>query len=218
MYSSRSTLFCRLFLIASAILPVSCFKDLTVNTTLYENNFQKAGLKNLEVAGWDNNTFSLVKDVRISDYNGSKVLGKLNNNQVMVAFYKLPAHTEIRVDLILNLHNNWKNDLWSMRFDDMYLLTTGFSNNPAIQQSYPGWLGNSSLLYPAGANATNTELPGVCTLVNNTRGTSQYHIVITFRHEAYTGKFICNDAGGVYNDTCQRSWSLSNLKISALRN
>ncbi|MES2003078.1 MAG: hypothetical protein V4450_01055 [Bacteroidota bacterium] len=203
---------------ASAILPVSCFKSLTTNDIVYQNNFEDSRLNNLEVSGWNNNIFGPVTDTRIFSYDGSNVLGKLNSNLVQLRLDRLPSHKAIRVDMILNIHNNWKNELWAMRVDGNYQLITGFSNDPATMQSYPNWLGNGSPLSPAGCNAMNTALPGVCSLVSNARGTSRYQIVTTIQHSASSVILICNDAGGVFNDTCQRSWSLDNLKVSVLNN
>lgn len=207
-----------LIMILFAVLPVACFKNLTVTNLVYENDFESSQLNNIEVFGWNNGLFGPVDQPRISNYNGSRVLGKLNNNQVKLNLTNLPLHQEIRVELSLLLHNTWKNDVWVMQFDGNNQLITGFSNDPAIPQSYPNWIGNGSSLSPAGANALSTYLPGICNLAANPKGSSHYQLVTTLRHSASSFTLSCNDAGGVFNDTCQRSWSIDNLKISILKN
>jgi hypothetical protein len=159
-----------------------------------------------------------VDNLRIQEYNGTSVLGKFNNNLIGLTLDNLPQHTAIRVELDLYLHNNWKNDIWKISFDGRDYILTGFSNDPAIKQSYPNWYGNGSSLSPAGSNAENTNLPGVCTLTNVSNGTSLYKFSVLVDHNINKLSLECSDSGGSANDTCYRSWSIDNLKVSVLRN
>ena len=202
--------------IITAILPVSCFKSLTVTNVVYQNNFDSYNLNTVEVYGWGPSLFELVPDVRIGSYNSNAVLGKLNNNIVKLSLNDLPTHQVLRVEFDLYIHNKWKNDLWQLAFNGSQQLITGFSNDTTIKQSYPNWLNTS--LSAAGADAQNTNLPGVCSLVSSIRGTSLYRIVKTIEHSANSFVFTCGDSGGTFNDTCTRSWSIDNLKVSVFKN
>ncbi len=201
-----------------ALLPVSCFKSLTVTNIVYENNFEAYDANTINVSGWGSAGFGPVTDKRIVNYNGNNVLGKFNNNLVELTLNNLPQHTALRVELDLYLHNKWKNDIWKITFDGSDYLLTGFSNDPTFKQSYPNWYGNGSSLSPAGANSQNTQLPGVCSLTNLPNGTSLYKILATVEHSKEKFTLYCSDAGGTANDTCTRSWSIDNLKVSVLRN
>lgn len=219
MNNSKAKIIYSLLFILVAALPIACFKSLTATNIVYENNFEEYKLKDLEVFGWYNNGgFGPVNDLRIGNYNGQNVLGKLNNNLVQVNLTNLPDHQVLRVEFNLYLHNKWNNDLWRMTFDGKEMLVTGFSNDSTIKQSYPNWIGNGSPLTAAGADAVNTNLPGVCNLINSSRGTSMYRIITTISHNGNRFVLNCNDAGGAVNDTCSRSWSLDNLKISVFKN
>lgn len=204
--------------IISAFLQVSCIKNLTITNTVYENSFDDYKLNTLEVSGWKNGIFGMVSEQRIGTYNGNTLLGKFNNNQVILNLYNLPSHQALRVELDLYLHNNWRNDLWKMSFDGNDKLLTGFSNDSSIKQSYPNWLGNGSSLSPAGNDAVNIYLPGTCSFINSARGTSLYRIITTVSHSSSSFVLSCSDAGGILNDTCQRSWSMDNLKVSVFKN
>lgn len=219
MSYANAKILCGLVCAFMAIIPVSCTKGLTTNNIVYENDFEHGSLTNIQVGGWLNNgLFGAVPDLRIREFAGSHVLGSLNSNRVELKLNNLPLHQEVRVEFVLNIHNNWQNELWAMQFDGNYQLITGFSNDPAIKQSYPNWLNNGTTLSGAGANSQTTALPGICGYSNNPRGSSRYKIVNTYQHSDPTFTLVCNDAGGTFNDTCRRSWSIDDLKISILKN
>ncbi|MFM7359159.1 MAG: hypothetical protein ACKO1T_11350 [Sediminibacterium sp.] len=195
-----------------------CVKDLTVKNVVYDNNFSNGELKGLMVSGWVNGLFGPLLQPRISTYNGKFVLGKLNNNIVRLELNELPEHDILRLEIDLNLHNNWQNDLWIMQCDGEYRLLTGFSNNPAVQQSYPNWVGNGSALTVAGTNSQQKGLPGICNNPATLLGTSNYTIVQTFKHTNNTFTLQLSDAGGNVNDTCNRSWSVGRMTVSVFHN
>jgi hypothetical protein len=207
MKYSKAKFICRILFILSAFLPVACFKSLTVSNIVYENNFEAFEFRGINVGP--------VTTGKISNYNGTAVLGKFNNELFQLNLATLPQHTIVRVEFDLYIHNKWANDLWRFTIDGAHQLITGFSNDNAIQQSYPTWLNNT--LSPAGANAQNTKLPGLCGF-NNERGTSQYRIISTIPHTNTTLLLEAGDAGSFLRDTCQRSWSIDNLKISTFKN
>ncbi|HJV18972.1 MAG TPA: hypothetical protein VJ552_03755 [Sediminibacterium sp.] len=207
-----------IYLLGTALLLGSCTKNLTHVNQVYSNDFEGSDLKGMLVTGWTTaTTFGVFTYNKIYSYNGSKVLGRLNNGKIIVNISNLPAHSIMKVEYDLYLHDGWKNDLFIMQFDGALRLLTGFSNDSAVQQSYPNWFGNGSALSPAGNHAQEIALPSPC---NNQRprGTSWYKMVHTMPHTGNQFELSCSDAGGTPNDTCVRSWSIDNLKISTMRN
>jgi hypothetical protein len=196
----------------------ACLKKLTVKNIVYENSFADGELRGLKVSGWNNGSFGTLSEPRISYYNGQYVLGKLNNNIVRLELNELPRHDILRVEIELNLHNGWKNDLWKMEMDGETKLLTGFSNDPLVKQSYPNWLGNGTPLGVAGTNAKQTGMPGICNTASTQLGSSAYTIVQTFGHSSNNFILQLSDAGGNVNDTCTRSWSLGRLTVSVFHN
>lgn len=202
----------------TALLLSSCTKNLTHVTHVYQNDFEGADLAGILVTGWTSATsFGVIPYSKIYNYNGSKVLGRMNNGKIILNVDNLPAHTVLRVEYDLYLHDDWKNNLFIMQLDGAYRLLTGFSNDSTVQQSYPNWFGNGTALSPAGNQAQEINLPSAC---NNQRprGSSWYKIVHSLPHTGDKIELSCSDAGGTPNDTCARSWSIDNLKITTLRN
>ena len=218
MTKNKSVLRYSVPLLIGISLLYSCTKSLTRINTVYFNDFENFNLNTIEVSGWLNGLFGPVSDIRITDYNGNKVLGRFNNARINLKLNNLPTHQALRVEFDLYLHDKWKNTLWKMSFDGFDQLLTGFSNDSMVKQAYPNWLGNSMPLSPAGADAFNTNLPGLCSLISSSRGTSMYKIVRSIAHSNKIFQLACSDAGGIHNDTCTRSWSMDNLKISVLKN
>ncbi len=200
------------------ILLSSCTKDLTDVTVVYENNFNNGDPKGFVTTGWLSNfAFGEFPFNKITNYKNLKMLGVFNNSRIELDVPKLPEHSIIKVEFDLYLHDGWKNDLWILNIDGHNRLLTGFSNDSNTPQSYPNWF-NSGSTFPAGNQAQEIYLPGLCSLKDNKRGTSKYKIVHSLPHSTKTVKITMSDAGGNKNDTCARSWAIDNLKISALKN
>lgn len=196
----------------------SCTKDLTDVTVVYENNFNNGDPKGIVTAGWLSNfAFGEFPYNKITNYKNLKMLGVFNNSRIELDVPKLPEHSIIKVEFDLYLHDGWKNDLWILNIDGHNRLLTGFSNDSNTPQSYPNWF-NSGSTFPAGNQAQEIYLPGLCSLKDNKRGTSKYKIVHSLPHSTKSVKITMSDAGGNKNDTCARSWAIDNLKISALKN
>jgi hypothetical protein len=200
------------------ILLTSCTKDLTDVTIVYENNFNNGDPKGIVTAGWLSDfAFGVFPFNKITNYKNLKMLGVFNNTRIELDVDKLPEHSVLKVEFDLYLHDSWKNDLWMLSIDGNNRLLTGFSNISSIQQAYPNWL-NSGPTFPAGNQAQEIYLPGLCSLKDNKTGTSKYKIVHSLLHSAKTVKITMSDAGGNKNDTCARSWAIDNLKVVALKN
>ena len=215
-------LFCRakyLFtLLLITLLFSGCFKNLTKLTTLYQNDFETFDMGPITAQGWNNGSFGPLPGVSIIKYNGSNVLGFFNNSVIDMNFKDLPKHDAINIVFDLYIHDEWKNDLWKYTIDGVDNLLTGFSNDNAIQQAYPDWLGNGSTEYPAQTDAYNNNLPGACLLSNSPHGTALYKMSITFLHNVSTFDFKCSDAGSSLGIVCNISWSIDNLKITLINN
>ena len=204
--------------LSATLLLAGCTKNLTVVNVVYDNEFSNGELGGLRVSGWNNGSFGTVPTPRVTQYNGNGILGYLNNNIARLELNELPKHDILRVEVELYVHNNWRNDLWKMECDGETRMLTGFSNDPLIQQAYPNWLGNGSTPSPAGANAQQIGLPGICNTSATQKGTSRYAIVQTFSHANNQFILQLSDAGGNVNDTCTRAWSINRLTISVFHN
>lgn len=196
----------------------ACTKDLTNVEIVYQNDFNNKDLKGLGVGGWlSTGGFGIIPYSKIYNYNNEMVLGRLNNSSVNMHFDTLPPHSVIRIEYDLYLHDTWNNNLWIMQVDGQYRMITGFSNDSAIEQAYPNWFNNGPTS-PAGNQAQEIYLPGLCSRKNQRRGTSYYRIVHSVPHDGKSLSISLSDAGDPINDTCLRSWSIDNLKIVALKN
>ncbi len=196
----------------------SCFKNLTKLTVVYQNDFENYDLKQIQVSGWLNGSFGPLTGINIMDYNGNKVLGRLNSSLIDLTLTELPTHTALTVEFDLYIHDNWRNDLWKTTFEGVDQILTGFSNDQNVQQAYPNWLGGGGQTFAPGTNAFTTNLPGACALINSQHGTSMYKMIRTVVHSDKTFQLQCSDAGQYFNDLCQRSWSMDNLKITLINN
>ncbi|OYW79671.1 MAG: hypothetical protein B7Z27_05135 [Sphingobacteriia bacterium 32-37-4] len=206
-------------LVAAILLLSACTKNLTEVTTVYENDFNDGNLKGLQIVGWISNfsTGIFPETAKLLNYQGSTMIGRLNNSRAEVKVDSLPEHDVVRVEFDLYVHETWQNDVFVMRFDDQFRLITGFSTDSTVKQAYPNWVGNGSIEYPAGNLAQEIYLPSPCGK-NVARGTNRYKMIHSMAHTQTSFKFDVSDVGGALNDTCNRSWSVDNLKITVLNN
>lgn len=205
-----------LLLLGSLIIfgQISCFKNLTTMTVVYQNNFDTYNIDGLSFFDYRGN----VTDIMITKYNNNPVLGRFNNGGFNLTVSNLPAHTAINVTFDLYIHEVWKNDLWKYSFNGANQILTGFSNDSTIQQSYPNWLGNGSPLYPARTGAFNRNLTGACLFSSAPNGTSLYKMERTFMDNETSFSLSCSDAGAFASIPCNRSWSIDNLVITLIKN
>jgi hypothetical protein len=200
----------------------SCIKDVVVNvpklTVVYENDFETYDQKGFKVYSFENGNFGQFDRVSILDFNNSKVLGRFNNGKAVLTLDTLPLHNAINIQFDLYIHDIWKNDLWKMELDNNEVLVTGFSNIENVMQSYPNWIANGSALNPPGANAFDKNLKGACRNISKSNGTSHYKMERTIIHSKPAFTFAGSDAGAFFQLNCERSWSMDNLKITAIYN
>jgi hypothetical protein len=200
----------------------SCLKDVVINipklTVVYENDFETYNQKGFKVYSFENGKFGLFDRVSILDFNNSKVLGRFNNGKAVLILDTLPLHNAINIQFDLYIHDIWKNDLWKMELENNEVLVTGFSNIENVMQSYPNWIANGSALNPPGANAFDLNLKGACRNISKANGSSHYKMERTIIHSKPTFTFAGSDAGAFFQLNCERSWSIDNIKITAIYN
>ncbi len=166
-----------------------------------------------------------VTDNRIYPFRNSQVLGPFNNTVVTLSLDSLPSHDYLQIEFDLYIQDAWAGDytppgsaipdIWNLSVNTSYIISTTFSNITASPQSFPNWYGTVPAS-PARGNAADTLLPGRCQLKDSANGTTHYKISYTVVHSANAVTFQCNDA--LQGDVCQKSWSIDNLKIYALKN
>jgi hypothetical protein len=197
-----------------------CTKNLTLKYLVYSNDFENSKLDNITIYTINGST----PEIKIEDFNGSKVLGRFNNNTIGVFLSNLPTHNAIQIEFDLNIHDKWdgnylgptgKPDIWQMTADNTPILITTFSNT-ANQQAYPNFYGTGNAS-PAKANTINQLLDGVCSLKGTVGGSSMYRIVKTVAHTGGVFGFTCNDALQPFNSLCTKSWSIDNLTVTAIK-
>jgi hypothetical protein len=204
---------------------MSCFDRLPVKHNVYFNNFESGSNEALTV--YDHN--GRVDSLKISDFNNGKVFGFFNNNRVDFELKNLPEHNTIKVEFDLLIHDKWDGnhlapggtvpDVWQMILDGQLIYLSTFSNGP-YQQSFPGnyidALSPSNPANPARSNSWRSDLPGVCALKSQANGTSLYKIELTTGHSNGSVSIACNDALQPFNSHCLKSWSIDNLRLTAI--
>jgi hypothetical protein len=208
----------KLLFIIPLILSLSCNTRVSNQTTVYNNDFEKADLTNITGGV-------------ISQYNGTAVLGQYNNGLFSLTLNNLPKHKLITISFDLYIHDTWDGnkmapdgpDIWEMLVDGNTYINTTFSNdvcavgNFCSPQSYP-------LDYPNNYNnpktgAYRTDLPGVCSMKGIIGWTSQYKITKTFTHSNSTLLLQCLDKlvqTNTPDPKCDESWSVDNINIQAI--
>jgi hypothetical protein len=210
---------CGVFFVVVLSTIFSCSKNLQQEVTVYENNFEEDKINGIHNAV-------------ISDYNGSKVLGRYSTGGFDLSIEELPSHDLIQVSFDLYIHDHWRgnsqsgikdsSDIWIMNFDGNNEKYTTFSNQKCLDsscgfQAYPGNYPFPD--NPPGANAFKTDLPGMCNSV--TGGTSKYRIVRTTYHTAPSFHLGCYAQLFAHQNSvdplCEASWSIDNLKIKVIQ-
>mgnify|MGYP003575720716 CR=1 FL=1 len=204
----------------STILSLSCTKNLQKDAVVYENSF-------------DSEKTNGIHNAVISDFNGSKVLGRYNTGGFDLNVTELPEHDLIEVSFDLYIHDNWRgnaasglkdsSDIWIMNFDGNNEKYTTFSNkmcgtDSCKFQAYPGNFPFPS--NPAGANAAKTDLPGACALAGVLGGTTKYRIKRTTYHKSATFHLGCYAQLFAHREPdpfCEASWSIDNLVIKTIK-
>lgn len=199
----------------------ACSKNVTQRTIAYFNDFENDSSYNLSVydAG------GRVDTLTIAHFNNNKVYGRFRDNAVFFRLDSLPRHNAVKIEFDLYLHDNWKGnylapgsiypDIWQMKYSNNPIILTTFSNdkNP---QSFPDNYQPTMINNPALANSWGV-FPGVCAKQNLSNGTSWYKIEYITGHSGPLDISL-QDVNFSAGDQCGKSWSIDNLKITAIYN
>lgn len=213
--------FLSLLLIISCLVS-GCFSRLPKKHVVYFNDFENDSTKYLTVHSGNGPIDSL----KVVPFNNGKVFGFFNNNRIEFEFNGLPEHNTIKIEFDLLIHDKWDGDslrpgstvpdVWQMLLDGRIIYITTFSNG-THGQSFPGnYVNATAPSNPARANAWLTDLPGVCALKSQSNGSSLYKIELTTGHRADRVRLACNDALQPFKSFCAKSWSIDNLRLTAI--
>lgn len=199
-----------------------CFKDLPVKTIVYQNDFETNDSTGFKVY----NANGIVDTPTIAQFNGSRVLGRFNNNFLYLKVKNLPEHSILKIAFDLLIHDKWDGDYiapgnslpdaWVMNLDNYPFILTTFSNG-LYRQSYPDDYTAGGFKNPPKANAWETQLPGACSLQSSATGSSMYRIEKTTSHVQDSLVITMNDVLQPPGNYCLKSWSIDNLVISVNR-
>lgn len=204
------------------IIP-GCFKDLPTKNIVYTNNFETKSQKKLTIISHS----GIVDSAKIFSFNETNIFGSFNNNRIELDIDSLPEHNVIHIEFDLYIHDEWQGnylipggsnipDAWQMAIDGFPLYITTFSNS-IYRQAFPDNYTPGQTANPARSNSWNTSLPGICLLKQSTNGSSLYKIDIRTAHTAGKVKLACNDVLQPFNSFCNKSWSMDNIKITAIQ-
>jgi hypothetical protein len=186
---------------------------------VYENGFEDTSNSNFKIYG---NT-GLTDSLKRTTFNQSTVFGRFNTNYVVFKKDTLPEHNALRIEFDLYIHDKWDGnflpagytypDIWQMTIDNSPVILTSFSNG-TYKQSYPDNYQTNMINNPPLSNSWGL-LPGVCSLSNNAKGTSHYKIDYTTSHFGPL-QLALSDNPNPINSLCLKSWSIDNLRITAI--
>jgi len=211
----------RLIYILLAIFLCSCAKTVEDEVEIYNNDFKT-------------NNLADISNGRISDFNGSKVLGNYNNGGFTLTINDLPKHNIVDISFDLFIHDNWEGnqqiqnqtagpDIWKLVVGTKTYIYTTFSNigcqpgNFCPPQSYPSDYPNNNNNPKSGASTIN--LPGFCSQASSATGTTLYKIHRSISHSEETLVIHCLDElkqKNVADPKCDESWSIDNIKVSVV--
>ncbi|MGV3684512.1 MAG: hypothetical protein ACO1NS_02725 [Daejeonella sp.] len=174
---------------------------------------------------------------KIEQYNGTGVLGRYSDGGFNVQVQGMPPHDMLKISFDLYIHDTWDGnqsapagrDIWMMNVDGGSVIYATFANGGCTDctQSYPDqqpvFFNNTFnfALNKPNSNAIKTDLPGACKLKDVNGGTSMYRIQRTFHHTASTLELGCFgqlEDPDTANKNCNESWSVDNMRITAIEN
>lgn len=197
----------------------ACFKDLPDKVIIYQNDFEKDSLHHFAIYG----TSGLTDSVKITSFNQSKVLGRFNSNYILLQLDSIPEHNAIKIEFDLYMHDKWDGDyvppgavypdIWQMVINNFQVYLTTFSNG-TYNQSFPNNFSGTGANNKPLSNSWGT-MKGVCANAGNSNGTSHYKIEYTTAHKGPL-QLAINDVPNPVNSLCLKSWSIDNLRITAI--
>lgn len=197
----------------------SCFKDLPDKSIIYENDFEKETDHLFAIYG----TSGLLDSTKITTFNNSKVLGRFNSNYILLQIDTIVQHNAIKIEFDLYMHDKWDGDhvppgatypdIWQMVINNFQVYLTTFSNG-SFNQSFPANYSGTGANNKPRSNSWGT-INGVCAEAGKIDGTTHYKIEYTTSHQGPL-QLAINDIPNPVNSLCLKSWSLDNLRITAI--
>jgi hypothetical protein len=197
----------------------SCKKNITQRERIYFEDAED-GIAN-SISAYSGSGAQYGNMVR--PFAGSNVIGNFNNTVMNLQLENLPSHNMVYVSFDLYTHDRWEGnrvglpgivDVWNVRINEEFQLSTTFSNIRSQPQSYPEWIGDSKNI--SRGNAIDTLLPGNCLWEAEKNGTSKYKIAFSRPHS--TSNFILSLNDALQGSYCEKSWSIDNILIEAITN
>lgn len=198
---------------------LSCSKNLPDRIVAYSNDFENANTKDFKIFG----ATGLENSLKIIDFNKTKIFGRFSGNGVIFTYNQLPEHNVIKIEFDLYIHDDWKGnfiapgttipDLWQLKLDNNPLLVTNFSNGVQDQlfpNDYSPTLTNNKAFSNSWA-----VLPGICSKVGQSNGTSFYKIEYITSHSGPI-ELVFQDISFSSTSLCIKSWSIDNLKLTTM--
>ena len=197
----------------------SCKKNITIREKVYFEDAEDGIANNIQaITGTGANYGNMVRP-----FAGTNVIGNFNNTLVTIQLDQMPSHNMVYVAFDLYTHDRWEGnrvglpdivDVWNVRVNEAYQLSTTFSNTREQPQSYPEWIGSTPNI--SRGNAIDTLLPGNCLWEDRKNGSSKYRIAFSRPHTSSLLLVQLNDA--LRGSFCEKSWSIDNILIEAITN
>ena len=197
----------------------SCKKNITLRERVYFEDAEDGIANNIQaITGTGANYGNMVRP-----FAGTNVIGNFNNTLVTIQLDQMPSHNMVYVAFDLYTHDRWEGnrvglpdivDVWNVRVNEAYQLSTTFSNTREQPQSYPEWIGSTPNI--SRGNAIDTLLPGNCLWEGTKNGSSKYRIAFSRPHTSSLLLVQLNDA--LRGSYCEKSWSIDNILIEAITN
>jgi hypothetical protein len=208
-----------LTLLSCCLLLSSCKKNITLREKIYFEDAEDGVANAISAVSGSGAQYGTM----IRPFAGTNVIGNFNNTLVTIQLDNIPTHNMVYVTFDLYTHDKWEGyrqglpgivDVWNIRVNDEFQLSTNFSNVRYQPQSYPEWVGSSKNI--SRGNAIDTLLPGNCLWEAQKNGTSKYKIAFSRPHTSSTFTMTLNDA--LQGSYCEKSWSIDNILIEAITN
>lgn len=207
-------------LIALACLGfTACKKNITVREKVYVEDAEDGIANNISAVTGTGAVYGTM----VRPFAGTNVIGNFNNTVVTIQLDQMPPHNMVYVAFDLYTHDRWEGnrvglpdivDVWNLRVNEQFQLSTTFSNIRSQPQSYPEWIGSTPNI--SRGNAIDTLLPGNCLWEDRKNGSSKYRIAFSRPHTASQLLVQMNDA--LRGSYCEKSWSIDNILIEAITN
>lgn len=218
-FSCEALLYAGLIIILGTAV-TGCEKNVTSRKEVFREDAEDGIASNMLAT--TGSGFSINQLVR--PFGGTNVIGNFNNTLLSINIDTLPPHNMIYMSMDLYTHDKWEGnrvglpgivDVWNIRVNGAYQLSTNFSNVQEQRQAYPEWVG-AGIPGPARANAADTLLPGICLWDNKFNGSTRYRISFSRPHTQNQLVILMNDA--LQGSNCEKSWSIDNVYIEAINN